>query len=307
MDTRDTALRPQLVLLGEVSPVLGAASIFSSDEALLVRTITVALTTAVPSVQSLLVYDDQGRLLGRANLRPSISDKHYVLEMSVGTYTAPRREERGLYVRGDMLKFDEGGQSGAGIQIASMTIAGTGEWSSQAYSVQSTHNTFPPFLTSRSAITSVINPTGTSAPLTPGLQQVIGSFRFSARKTDNQARVEIQSLVFSLFAHDLTLTNVRLGADGTSDRIDCSVGASTVTCSGLPLSHGTLTDATRTLTLYGDITTAGGLAHGLQLSLNEQGTSTTAGSVTWTDGTTVFTWVPLGSVGGVANGTYLSY
>lgn len=253
------------------------------------------------------MYDDQGRLLGRAVQTPSISDKHYVLTLTPGTYSVPRRENRGVYTRAELLSFTTGGQSGTDIQIASVTIAGTGEWTSRNYSVQSTTNTFPRFRSARSAIMSVTNPLSIAAPLTPGLQQVIGAFRFAARTTDSQAKVELSSIQFSLSTNNVSLMNVRLGADGTTDRVDCSVGASTVTCNSLPLSHGTLTDAFRTLTLYGDVTVTGGTSAGLQLSLNEQGTATSAGAITWTDGTTTFTWVPLVGVGGVANGTYYSY
>lgn len=306
-DTRDTELRSQLLLLGEVSPILGAASIFSNDEALDVRTVTIALTNTIPSVQSLLVYDDTGRYIGRAVQTPSISSKHYVLTITPGTYLIPRREQRGIYARADMQSFINGGSSGADTQIASVTIGGTGEWSSHTYSVQSSTNTFPRFLTSRSAIVSVTTPTGTTAPLVPGSQKTIGAFRFTGRTTDSQAKLEMTDLVFTLSTSNVTLTNVRLGADGTTDRVDCTVGASSVTCSSIPASHGSLTDTSRTLTLYGDVTVTGGTSASLILSLNEQGSATSDGSITWTDGTTTFTWVPLGSVGGVANGTYYSY
>jgi len=307
-DTRDTTLRSQLALLGEVSPVIGAAALFSNDEPLDVKKITVALQSEVLSVQSILVYDDQKRYLGRASLDPSISTKHYSLQLASGMLTLEKRVEKTIYLRADLRSKDTGGESNANMQIALVTIQANGVWSSAAYTQNSTNTNFPIFRTARSVITSVTNPLAASAPLLSGTNRVLGSFVFTGRVTDSSAKLEITDLVFQIGAtNQVTLSNVQIVSEGFTDRYPCSVGASTVTCAALPSIVGSLTDAPRRLTLYGDITITGGQSASLQLSLNEQGTATTAGSVTWFDGTNAFTWVPLSGVGGIANGTYYSY
>ena len=118
--------------------------------------------------------------------------------------------------------------------------------------------------------------------------------------------LRLAQLTFTLsHVGGVTLSDVQIVADGSSDRASCTISSSTITCP-LSASFGSLTSSSRILTLLADVTVPSTAPRAsLQLSLNEPGTSSSAGSIQWTDGTTTFDWV--GFEGPVARGTYYSY
>ncbi|MDP7069261.1 MAG: hypothetical protein QF815_01935, partial [Candidatus Peribacteraceae bacterium] len=86
-----------------------------------------------------------------------------------------------------------------------------------------------------------------------------------------------------------------------------SVAGTTLTCSSIPASFGRIDDDSRTFKIYADIDIPDGLGTAaVQLSINDPGSIGSAGSITWTDGVTTFTWIDLGGKP-VARGTHYSY
>ena len=140
-----------------------------------------------------------------------------------------------------------------------------------------------------------------------GTDLVLGSYSFEGVTGDGSAELKVTDLTFQIEVNDsVTVSNVELGADGTNDRMNCTVGASTVTCSSIASQYGSFKGSPRTLTLYGDVTVpTDARTPRLSLTLNQPGSTSTTGSVTWTDGDTEFTWVPGGTP--VVRGTILSY
>jgi len=189
-----------------------------------------------------------------------------------------------------------GGISGEMVEISALGISGTGEWSSSDY-VSSSTDSFPVSQTSRSIITAVSNADVANSALISGTSQPIGSFRFSGSVGDGQADLRVTDISFAIASvGNVTVSNVKLGADGTSDQMDCSVLGSTITCAGLDPQYGSFEDRPRVLTLYGDIVIpASSINPSLQITINQAGSTVSAGSLTWTDGYTSFTWVQLGS------------
>ncbi len=308
-DAADATVRSQFILLGETSPVLGSAKFFIEEEPLDVTAISVNITTQIPTVQSLLVYDDDRRYLGRATLNTASSstNRNYRLEIPVGTFTVNKREERGVYFRAQLASKDAGGIGNQSVQISNVVVQGNGEWSSNAYTKQSASSgVFPIFVTGRSTITSVMNAGQANAPLVTGTNQLFGAFTFTGRKTDSSAKINVMTLIFQIEqTGQVQLLNVKIGTSGIPDRVDCLTSGSFITCSSIPESLGSLADGPRTIVMYGDIT-AGDAQHALlRLTLNESGSFSTPGSVMWTDGTSAFTWVGVDSP--VAMGTYYKY
>lgn len=305
----DTTIRSQFILLGETSPVLGSAKFFIEEEPLDVTAISVNLVSDVPTVQSLLVYDDDRGYLGRATLNTSTSstNRNYRLEVPVGLFAVGKREERSVYFRAQLSSKDAGGMGGQTLQISNVTVEGDGAWSNRGYIRQSSGgNAFVVFVTARSQITSVSNAGQATAPLITGTNQLLGSFTFTGRKSDSSAKINVTDLVIQIEqTGQVTLSNVRIGTPGIADRMSCLVSGSLITCSDIPESFGSLTDDPRTVTVYGDITAVDTAHASLRLTLNESGSSSSAGSVTWTDGTSVFTWLGMDSP--VAMGTYYKY
>jgi hypothetical protein len=186
----DKQVRTQFALLGEVSSVLGAAKFYLEEEPFDLTAVSVNLVSAVPSVQSLLIYDDDARYLGRATLNSSTSstNRNYRLEIPAGTYVLEKRQERSVYFRAQVASKDAGGLGSYNVQIANVTAEGNGGWSNRKYTKQSSpSDTFPIFVTARSTITSVVNSGQPNAALVPGTNQQIGSFTFTGRRTDSSA------------------------------------------------------------------------------------------------------------------------
>ncbi len=302
----DTSIRSQFLLLGETGPIVAAANIFIDAEPLDVTTIGINVNVESSTIQGFLVYDENRRYLGKATLDPTVStNRRYNLRLSPGTLMVDKRSSVSVYIRPALLMKDLGGLSNQILQVGNIVIEGNGMWSSEKYT-KATSQTFETFVTARSTITSITNSLGATEPLVIGTNQRIGSFRFEGRKTDPLAKIDVTSLLFNVgTTGGVTLSNVRLMADGMSDRFSCTPATGTVSCTGIPRTFGSLTDGPRTFTLYGDIAATDSVSASLQLSLNTPGSVTEVGSVTWSDGTTTFSWV--GLVGPLAAGTAYRY
>ena len=297
----DRSQFPDFIQLGTTSPVLGAAKIFNNLEPFDVTEITVTFTGAVPSVDQVRLYDSSnGRYLGGAS--PNTANS-FTLKIANGTLVAPKREERSIYARALLSPYTSGGASGEDVQINSFTIEGVGQWSSDTYS-QSSTDTFSAFETARSTFTEVANAGPATASLVSGAQYSIGSFRFRGTRGDGSADLRVTDIAATVGTSGLvTLTTIQLGASGFTERFPCSLAGGIITCSGISDTFGSVTSGERTLTFYADIDVSGSSQNaGVQVSLTA-GTPSSAGSVTWTDGSTSFNWLPFGDQSAL-QGTY---
>jgi len=294
----DTDVRSQFLLLGQVSPMLAKVRIFHDDEPFTVTEVAVDLTQSVRSVEALFVYDEDRRYLGRANLDNSVgTGLRYTLTLSSGTLDIPKRENVSIYVRAMMKDKDSGGVGGEHVQVDDFTVTGDGIWSNSTVTTTSSE-TFLPFQTARARITDVRNADTAEGTIPFGSNQLVGFFEFLSERSDNSAEISVGDLVFTVSAtNDLTLTNFTLQGDGAGDMHSCSLSSTTLTCASIPLSHGTLgTVGKRRVRIFADVSTDSTVTNpSLQLSLNGAGTLTSTGSVTWTDGTSDYSWVEDGT------------
>jgi hypothetical protein len=306
-DTHEsTDITRNFVLLGEVSSILGSVSIFSNAEPINVDRISIILSNSVNSIDSLLVYDENSVFIGRATLDYSISGgKTYVLSIRTNPINLSKRESFSIYVRGRAKSYDSGGVSGEIFSVSSVKVEGDGEWSNNPYSETLT-DSFPEFQTSRSVILFAANADDQNGFLISGSSQNIGSFTLGGRITDGNADIDISKLTFQIeSAGGVSISNVQLGADGTNDRLDCSIASTEVICDGISSALGSLEDSDREITLYGDVSVPQTIGNkSLRLTLNQTGSIGSPGSVIWTDGTTTFDWVSLPNP--VARGTYFT-
>lgn len=277
-----------------MTPILGSVRIFPEQEPVDFRAILVDFVVAPSSVDSLLLYDGDRRLLGRATLDTSIAGgKRFTLRLLGGSFVIPKREERSVYVRALLKMHDAGGSSGAAFQIKEIRVEGDGVWSNEPYG-KSLTATFPTFQTARAHIASIANAEESTGILVAGPRQRIAAFHFLRARSDAAAELRVTGLTFQVSASlDVTLTNVILRGRDAGDDHGCTVGTVTITCSAIPAGHGVIGDSGRVIELYADIALSGATASPfLQITLNDPGTVESAGSISWTDGTTTFTWVP---------------
>lgn len=299
----DTEVRSQFLLLGEVSPILGGATVFIAEEALHVRRLRVTFTSAPSSIDALLLYDHDRRPLGRASLDAAEgSGRVYALDIASGKLEIPRRQEWKFYARAIMKSYDRGGVSGEVIRISSMGVTGEGVWSNASYTKSSTE-TFLLFQTARSILTEVQSVGERESALVSGTRRSIGTFEITGKRGAGSPDLRVTSLSLQVEeAGGVTLSNVVFRREGVSTDHICSVSSGRIACSSLSEDVGSLKGAPLRFTILADVTLPQGAQEPLlRLTISDPGSVTSAGDITWTDGETSFSWVPFAQP--VATGT----
>lgn len=287
----DNDVRSSILVLGETSPILAAVKFFSNGEPVEVTEVSVRLTGNVDSVSSVLIYNADGELLGTAS--GGGSSQTFTANIPSRRFYLPYRADRAMYVRARTKSDAQGGQSGEDVEVSSISLEGTGVWSNDDYSTTSSDD-FPANETAFGVLTSVTNTGVANGVLISGTERLLGQFRFVARAPESTKDVRLLTLAFDIEqAGGITLSNVSIRTDdGSSDESSCTVSAGTVTCSSIPANIGTV-DTERVIRVYGDVTVPGTTGNkSLRLVLNDPGTPSSAGDVTWTDGETTFDWLP---------------
>ena len=276
---------------------MGAVNLFVNSEALNVSKLTVTLAQSTPTVDSLLLYDENKRYLGRATLDVTVAgQRQYSLTLKSGVLQVPRRENFTIYARVAAKEFNNGGESNELVQVTSFGIEGMGEWSGDPYS-QTYNDTFPVFMTTRARITKIENAGSATGTFGTGQDRLLGSFRFTG-EGDSQglSNLRVNSLRFQVSAPDgVTVSDVYVKQRGGDDESSCSVSSNIITCTSLPASVGSLS-AAPVIEVYGTVAGSPSDAY-LQLSITNLGNYQSAGGITWTDGEATFTWLPIESTG----------
>jgi hypothetical protein len=291
----DTSIRSQFIQLGSSNVIVGAVNLFVNSEALNVTRLTVTLAQSTPTVDSLLLYDENKRYLGRATLDVTVAgQRQYSLTLKSGVLQIPRRENFTIYARVAVKEFNQGGESNELVQLTSFGIEGTGDWSGDPYS-QTYNDTFPVFITTRARITKIENAGDTTGFFTTGTNRPLAVFRFTGEgDAQGLSNLRVNTLAFQVSAPSgVTVSDVYIKRRGGDDQSSCSVSANIISCTSLPTTIGSVS-GTPVLELYG--TVAGSVSNPyLQISFNGFGNYQSAGGVTWTDGEATFTWLPLDS------------
>jgi hypothetical protein len=286
----DTDVRSNILVLGETSPILAGVKFFSNNEPVAVTDITVTFTSDITSISSLAIYNSDSQLLGTASRNSS--GNSFTAHIPSQRFYLPYRADRTLYIRALTKNKDQGGVSGETVDVASVRVEGTGVWSNDDYGTSSSDD-FPTNETAFGVIDSVTSTGDATGVATNGTDRLLGQFHFTAHAPESTKNVQLNTLTFEIEkAGNVTLSNVNIRTDGSNDRSNCTVSSSTVTCTSIPANIG-IVDPDRIIRVYGDVTVSGGSNNSLRLVINNPGTPSDAGDVTWTDGDTTFTWLPL--------------
>lgn len=299
-------IRSRFLLLGEVGPVIGSITLNPQDEPIEVREIKITLDAAVESLASLEVFDEVGFILGTAarDLTASSSGNIYTLSLNPNNAYFVDENDAVIVAFRPRLKDDEsGGKSGESLQITHVDVTAMGQWSSRQNLVETTGPDFKEHSIAYTTIEKVENAGETKSTFATGTSKRIAAFRFTAREVaDNDANPRLTAITFSVSkSSGVTLSNAELRDPVAGTETTCTIGSTTITCSSIPADVGSI-ESPRELALYADVSLSGGSADPfLQIEINQAGGPSTAGDITWTDGMTSFTWVPLGQP--VAEGT----
>jgi hypothetical protein len=287
----DTAVRSSILVLGKTSPILAGVQFFSNNEPVDVTEITVNLEDAADSIASLVVYNASGEQLGIATAAGS--SQTFTARIPSGRLQLPYRQNHTIYVRARMKDDDGGGVSGEAVQVDNITLSGEGAWSNEEYSTTST-DTFQISTTALGSVLTVAASGVADGVIANGTQTQLAEFRFTADPPPDEHDVRITTLRFTIEqGGGVTVTNPYITVEGSGVQHNCSVSSSIITCSSIPASIGTV-DTTRTIRVFGDVTVPSGAGNrSLRIVLSNPGSPSEAGDITWTDGVTTFTWLPL--------------
>ena len=276
------------------------------DEPVEVREIEITLDAAVESLSSFEVSDEVGFILGNAvrNLAASPSGNVYVLSLSpANAYFVDENDAVVVAFKARMKDDESGGVSGESLKISAVNVTAIGQWSSRQNLVETTGPDFKAHSVAYTTIEEIKNMGEVKATFATGTNKRIAAFRFTAREvSDNDANPRLTAITFSVSkSSDVSLTNAKLRDPVAGTETSCTVGSATITCSSIPADIGSI-KSPRELALSADVSVSGaGADPFLQIEINQAGGPSTAGDITWTDGTTSFTWVPLSQP--VATGT----
>ncbi len=286
----NVSVKSDFLLLDEDSPAIAGVRFFSDSEPLSATRIIIQLSADVPTVESILVYDENQKYLGLAT-HDSGTLGRYSLTLSSGKFALPYRVSVSMYLRARVKPHHLGGESGQVVHVSTVTVQGTGDWSSSEYN-QASVDTFPSYETARGVFTVIRNDYLADDVLSAGTDQVLGRFRFESKKSDNQATVRLTTVRFTIESSGVTVTNPHIHVEGVSEAHDCTISGSVITCSGIPANFGTV-DSLRVIRVYSDVSINSGAVNPfLRITINNPGDFDTTGDITWTDGEGTFTWVP---------------
>lgn len=301
----DNSTDESVLILGQVTSILGSAKLFSNNEPILIKKFIIDLVAPNSSIDAMNVYDETGLFLGRATRS---SSTRFELSVSSQNIIAPYRDDYSFYVRGLLRPDDQGGTSGGSVQISQMGIEGVGDWSSRDYEKFTSGETFADSQVARGSIVNVSNAGDDFGVLVPGPGTELASFKFTGATGSSSADVRILEIFFQIEApNTVTVADAYLRVDGGNDSHSCTVGGNQITCSSLPAEFGDIEDGSRILRVYGDVAISNPSASAsLRLSIKEPGSPSSPGSITWTDGVTTFQWVD-SAERPIANGTTYRY
>lgn len=303
---QDFPVRSHILLVGQLSPAIVGATVFSEQEPVRIRGAKVVLRNEADSIDRMEVIDETGKLIGTFSKDSADStDKTWKATfLSDGAYELPKSTPRVFGVRVRLKPRDGGGASEELVWVNTFTLTLQGVWSETSQDLQLQTGVAPKHQTAQARITSVKNALPATGVVPSGSNQLLAAFAFSGTAL-SPANLDIEGLQFTVTkSSDVAVTNWQLGAADTPVRVSCSVNSSLVSCSAIPPELGRLQTGGRTLQLYGTVAISDGASDPfLQVGLNQAGTVGEFGAISWTDGTGHFTWVDLDSP--LANGTRL--
>jgi hypothetical protein len=296
--------RSHLLMLGERSPTIAAATFFPAQEPVYLRTVKVKLKDKIDAIQMMYLLDSSGRQLTQLSLDTAdTEDKTWKGTLESGVYSLPKSQNTILAVEALLKERGSGGSSERIVQVDTFTMSVQGEWSGSNYeSAPVDTPVHPKHQTAQARVTEVRNMLANNDVLPVGANQLLGAFEIKGITVPG-ALLLIEHLEFQISkSSSIAVNNWQLGTADSSDRIGCSVNGTTLSCLNIPTSIGDATTYPRVLRVFGNVALdQGANNYFLQLILNQPGVINENGAVRWSDGSGHFTWTELSAP--IARGT----
>jgi hypothetical protein len=287
------------LLLGEQTPFIAGIKIYPDDEPVILRTVIVRFSDNISSsVSAVEVIDGSGAVLGHARQNKEISDGGNVYTLPLqpwDSYTIGQHKEAIVAIRLRLKENGAGGGGGQDVKVTGISIVSDGVWTQRPRLAETERLHFPAHESALSTITRIERNGAEEGIFTPGTGKRIASFEVAAAMArDADAAPAIQTINFSANypSSEVTLQNIVLRGNDADTVHTCSINSFVITCEEIPSLIGSL-ESPRTLSLYADVSVVGTHSNPfLAIDINNPGRPSSAGDISWTDGTTTMTWVP---------------
>ena len=285
-----------LVVGQRTAPVADALFTSWYDDAV-IRIVFVRLNHAVDSLDALYLIDEHGTEIGKLRLKTDdVYDQNWYGEFSAsGAYRLSKGAETVLALAADLKAYGEGGFSEEVLELEEFSVVVQYVGNGESNELVGYQQHFPQHQTVNGILAHAWNPLPVSGQLEQGDERLIANVAFSG-STYALTPLTVGKLRFTIEkSAGVSVDRWRLGAPGTHTKITCTEeGVADVTCLDIPGSLGAVTGTGVTLSLFADVelTEADG-SQTIQANLVEPGTFSTDGSVWWSDGSQMLTWMEI--------------
>lgn len=288
----------KFLVLGKKEKTIGSIKLNPQDEPVEVREIQITLASAVESLSSIEIFDEFGMALGNAAIDIAESAARDVFTLNLNpdnAYFIDKDDEIVFAFRPHLISNDNGGTSGETLQISDVDITTIGRWTSNTQEVTTSGQDFKAHRTALTVLKKIESTGSVQSTFSTGIDKLIGSFKFSALDVpDPDADPRITSITFAVSAPSkVVVANPTLRDPAAGTETSCTAAGSEITCSSIPSDVGSIEEP-RELFIYSDVSLSSDHPNPfLQLEINRPGGPSGGGDITWTDGVTSFSWVPL--------------
>lgn len=288
-------LRSRQILLGTKSPAIAAAIIKNEQNNAEIRAVRILLEQKVTSLKSVLLRNAMEQEIAVLRVRTDDMEerRNWIAEFSgADARSLPAGREERFSLAAELTERGRGGIPGELLRIHRVVFTLFDPVSGVSW--ESVHDgPFPVHQTVQARLDQ-IEQRGESGPLTEGIDRPLGTFAF-AGTIPPETDLRLVELLIRMRAEGVDVTKWRLRRGSIAMECFRTYGEDTLlTCPGIPVEIGRLTEGQLVLELRGDVKRTGNVtAPFLELSLASAGKPGENGALRWTDGSKEYNWVDL--------------
>lgn len=284
------------ILIGQTSRLLADAVFTNNDEDMYVKSAFVRLEQNMDGIDKLLLIDPNGSVVAELSRRGTDDDTEKEWEGAVtnsGAYKVTKGQQARFGLKARMRTVANGGRSNELFEIDTWRVRFQGATTGVFTEPGLANAHLPRHQVALGAFTAVRNVFASSITVAPGPSKLIGTFAFEGVTTTG-ALLQVREFNFNLETTGVNATNIRIGGSSPVQQQSCGTeqGTTTVTCGLIPEGMGMYSGTPPQLSIYADIAFQSNQTAGsLRVVPQSHGAIGSFGSLRWSDGAAVFSWI----------------
>lgn len=283
------------LLTGSRTPLVMGGDVISVDEASKLRRVDYVLRREVQSVDAVYLVDAKGDVI--VELVPGTNNnsdrRKWEASTPDGEFTFSADAPTKVGIVFVLKEAGEGGGSNQLVETESFQIQAEGVSTSKTKYLFPSIQVYPSHQTSFGRIVSVQSALPASGTLQAGEQRQIASLRLRAQNGTG-GTVSLDGLELLATVSDASISNVRIGDLATKRLSGCGIeklDVLVISCGNLPSTIAVIPSEGLVISVYADVALTGTANGSVSIAMEGRGAIGTSGSVTWSDGASVFNWI----------------